>query len=172
MQIIKSLGYSTSTSRIYHLLLSSSQFFMNSSTNLDTFFPIQNHLPVIFETLPIHANCLHLNTSGMMIQCFYYNFSYTYYLLLHTYILHDNPPLIPFSTIINISLFVNNSNFTPVFFEEACHANPGADKKLAGSSSYISILLFIKFSHTSASYNVSYNVSEHIDHNIHLGSLI
>ena len=32
--------------------------------------------------------------------------------------------------------FANNSNFTPVFFKQASHANPGADKKLAGSSSY------------------------------------
>ena len=27
--------------------------------------------------------------SIQMILCFYHNFSYTYYLLLHTYILHD-----------------------------------------------------------------------------------
>ena len=64
-------------------------------------------------------------------------------------------PLIPFSNIINISLFVNNSNFTPVFFKQACFANPGADKKWAGSSSYILIHLFLKFSNTSASNNVS-----------------
>ena len=41
-----------------------------------------------------------------------------------------------FLSSINVSLFVNNSNFTPVFFKQASHANPGADKKLAGSSSY------------------------------------
>ena len=29
----------------------------------------------------------------------------------------------------SISASVNNSNFTPVFFKHACHANPGADKK-------------------------------------------
>ena len=44
------------------------------------------------------------------------------------------PPLIPFLTIINI-LFVNNSNFTPVFFKQACQTNPGADKKWVGPSS-------------------------------------
>ena len=38
-------------------------------------------------------------------------------------------PLIPFSTINNISISANNSNSTPVFFKQACHANPGADKK-------------------------------------------
>ena len=32
------------------------------------------------------------------------------------------PPLIPFS------ISVNNSNSTPVFFKQACHANPGAYK--------------------------------------------
>ena len=44
------------------------------------------------------------------------------------------PPLIPFSYIIDISLAVNNSNSTPAFFRHAYHANPGADKKCAGSS--------------------------------------
>ena len=70
-----------------------------------------------------------------MIQCFYHNFSYNYYLLLHIYVLHDIPPLIPISIINNISMSVNNSNFTPVFFKQTFHANPGADKKWAGSSS-------------------------------------
>ena len=37
-------------------------------------------------------------------------------------------PLIPFSTINNILISVNNSNFTLVFFKQAFHANPGADK--------------------------------------------
>ena len=64
-------------------------------------------------------------------------------------------PLIPFSFMTNISLFVNNSNFTPVFFKQACHANPEADKKRAGSSTYISTHLFLKILNTSASNNVS-----------------
>ena len=34
-----------------------------------------------------------------------------------------------FFNINNISISVNNSNFTPVFFKQACHANPGADRK-------------------------------------------
>ena len=33
-----------------------------------------------------------------------------------------------FLTVMNIS-FVYNSSFTPVFFKQVCHANPGADKK-------------------------------------------
>ena len=39
------------------------------------------------------------------------------------------PPLIPSSTINKISILVNNSNSTLVFFKQACHANPGAEKK-------------------------------------------
>ena len=61
----------------------------------------------------------------------------------------------PFSTVNNISVLVDNSNSTLVFFKQACHANLGADKKWAGSSSYISIDLFLKFSNISASNNVS-----------------
>ena len=47
-----------------------------------------------------------------------------------------------FSTIMNILLFVNNSNFTHVFFKQAYHANLDADKKWAISNSYISIHYF------------------------------
>ena len=52
-------------------------------------------------------------------------------------------PLISFSTINNISISVNNSNFTPDNFKQACHANLGADKKRTVSSSYVSIHLCI-----------------------------
>ena len=61
-----------------------------------------------------------------------------------------------FSAINSVSIFVNNSNSTFVFFKHACHANPGADKKRAGSSSYISIHLSLKFSKTSVSNNGSH----------------
>ena len=44
------------------------------------------------------------------------------------------PPLVPFSTINSMSISVNNSNFTPVYFKQGFHANPGADTKYAGSS--------------------------------------
>ena len=53
------------------------------------------------------------------------------------------------TTINNISTSVNNSNFISVYLKQACHTNPGADRKWAGSSSYISIHLFLKFSNTS-----------------------
>ena len=53
------------------------------------------------------------------------------YLLLAiacVYVALHIPPLIPFSTINNISKLVDNSNSISVFFKHACHANPGADK--------------------------------------------
>ena len=54
-----------------------------------------------------------------------------------------------------ILLIVNNSNFVSVFFKLVCHVDPGVDNKQAGSSPYISINLFLKFSNVSASNNVS-----------------
>ena len=51
-----------------------------------------------------------------------------------------------FSAINNVSVLFNNCNSTIVFLQQACHANPGADKKWAESSSYNSIRLFLKFS--------------------------
>ena len=65
------------------------------------------------------------------------------------------PLRIPFSNIFNMPLSVSNSNSTPVFFRHACHANPGAVKKLAGSISYIPMYLSLKLSNTSASNFVS-----------------
>ena len=54
-----------------------------------------------------------------------------------------------------MSISVNNSNFTPVFFKGASHANPGADKIWTGSSWYFLRHRFLKFSNTSSSNNVS-----------------
>ena len=62
------------------------------------------------------------------------------------------PPLILLSTINNISISVNNSIF--VIFKHAFHANPGADKTWAGSSTYISIHLLRKLLNKSASNNM------------------
>ena len=39
------------------------------------------------------------------------------------------PPLIPFSTINNISISIKRSNFTLVIFKAACHADLGAERK-------------------------------------------
>ena len=79
------------------------------------------------------------------------------YLLLafaYLYTAWTVPTLIPLPTIINIVLSINNSYFISVFSNQACHANPVADRKWAGSS-YISIHLFLKFSNTSASNDLS-----------------
>ena len=54
------------------------------------------------------------------------------YLLLavgYQWIVRYIPPLILFPIINNISILVNNSNSTFVFFKQACHANPASEKK-------------------------------------------
>ena len=48
--------------------------------------------------------------------------------MFHTAVLHEIPPLIPFFTINNMSILVNNSNSTSVILKQAFHANSGADK--------------------------------------------
>ena len=65
------------------------------------------------------------------------------------------PPVIPCSNINSIFSSVNNSNFTFVIFKHACHANPRADTKCAGSSLYIFGQVSLKFSKMSASNRVS-----------------
>ena len=50
---------------------------------------------------------------------------------------------------------VKRFNCTFVFYTAAYHANPGAERKQAGSSLYISRHTFLKFSNTSANNNVS-----------------
>ena len=76
-------------------------------------------------------------------------FTYLLFALADICIAWQIPPLIPFSTINSISIFVNNSNSTFVFFINACHPNPGEDKKWAAPNPYILI-------HLSASNNVSH----------------
>ena len=62
--------------------------------------------------------------------------------------------LIFFSVINNILMLVKKSNFPLVFFNSTCHANPGAVRKQAGSSSYISKHIFQKFSNASSNNNL------------------
>ena len=62
---------------------------MCPSLTFDVFFYIENCLQVIFETLPIHVNCLHPNTLDTMILCFHNIFLYIYYLSLHIDELHE-----------------------------------------------------------------------------------
>ena len=64
-------------------------------------------------------------------------------------------PLITFSTINNTLMPIKRFYFALVLFEAAFHANPGAEKIFAGSSSYILIHMFLKFSKTSSNNNVS-----------------
>ena len=80
---------------------------------------------------------------------------YLLFALACLYIALQIPPLIPFSNIISISLSVNNSNFTLVFFKHVIQDNPGADKKCTESSLYISRHLYLKLSNISASNIVS-----------------
>ena len=47
------------------------------------------------------------------------------------------------------------SHFTFVFFKAASYANPRAERNFAGSSLYICLHIFLKFSKTSANNNVS-----------------
>ena len=80
----------------------------------------------------------------------------------YIYIAGHIPPLILFSTINYILISINDSNFTPVIFKQACHADPGADKKWTGSISYISIHLHLQ--------GIMYHFN-HINHEIHLSFL-
>ena len=85
-----------------------------------------------------------------------------YCLFLHVDVLHGIFYLEPLSL---PSTSVNNSNSTSVLFKHACHVNPGADKKSAGSSSYTSIHMFLKFQiHLQA---IMYH-SGHTNHDNHL----
>ena len=62
----------------------------------------------------------------MILVHLYYNLLFAFSCLCIT---GHIPPPTPFSTINNMSTSVNNSNFTSVFFKQACHANAGADRK-------------------------------------------
>ena len=62
-----------------------------------------------------------------------------YLLLVFTYLLIEwlNLPLIPFSSIINISITANNSNFS-LALPAVCQTNLGNERNFAGSTSKIS----------------------------------
>ena len=78
-------------------------------------------------------------------------FAYIFIILQHIH------PLVAFSTIFfTIFISVKRSNFTLVFLKAVYHANAEDERQFAGSSSYILIHLFLKFSNTSANNNVSF----------------
>ena len=54
-----------------------------------------------------------------------------------------------------MSISLSNSSITLVFLKATCHVNPGAKRNFAGSNSYISKHIFLKFSKTTATNNVS-----------------
>ena len=64
-----------------------------------------------------------------MVHYSYHNFSYNFICFSISIYRMTYSTLIPFSSINNISISLINSNFSPVFFKQACHTNPGADKK-------------------------------------------
>ena len=98
-KLCKSLGYSTFTSIIYPLLLSSSKHFMNFSSNLDTFF---------FNLKPITGNFWNTAHPYKLLPSEYWIYGYFLFLSkLFMYLLFafeylciawHVPPLIPFST--------------------------------------------------------------------------
>ena len=54
---------------------------------------------------------------------------YLLFVLAYICIAWHIPPVTPFSAINKISVSVDNCNSTSVFFKQASHANPGADKE-------------------------------------------
>ena len=129
---------------------------MNLSLNLDKFYtqlkPFTSNFWDIAHSYKLFAS-KYIRYDDMISLLKF--FIYLLFTLGHLSTAWQIPPLIPFSTVISISVSVNNSNFTLVFLRQACNANLGADKKWAGSSLYILIHLSLKFSNTSASNNVS-----------------
>ena len=102
---------------------------MNSSLNLDTFLFHLKLFTTSFWNIThpyksFASNYMRYDDSMFLLKFFIYLLFAFEYLCIVWHI----SPLTHFSTIINISLFVNNSNFFPVFFKQACQASPGADK--------------------------------------------
>ena len=74
-------------------------------------------------------------------------------------------PVVPFSTISNISKSVKRSNFTSVFFQAVCHANPGAARK------QVHIIKDMYFEISQMQQLRIIYCFEHINHDIHLNLL-
>ena len=113
------------------------------------FQPTKNYLPVTFVTMPININYY---VPIVEMQRFF-----IFILIFHVFIINFRVLVNSmtcftsdiFFAINNIFISVNKSNFTFVFFKAVCHTNPGAVRKRAGSSSYISRYTIPKFSNTS-----------------------
>ena len=74
-----------------------------------------------------------------------------FYILMNsmTYSSYDT-----FFTINNVTILVKRSYFTLAFFKDACHDNPGMERKWTGSNSHISRHISGKFLNTSAKNNI------------------
>ena len=108
-------------------------------SNLST-FSSHSKLPTgNFWDTAYSINRLHPDILDMMILCFDFSLLYIYYL-----------PQIPFSTLCNILIFLNNSNSISILFTHAWHANAGVDKKRVGSNSKE----LLEFSNTSTNDNL------------------
>ena len=112
---------------------------------------------------PIRINYILLNTEYMTILYFYHNF----HVFVIRFCISINSgiysSLDTFFYRKNISISVKRSNLTLVISKAACNADPGAARKRARSSSYISRNIFQKFSNVSANNNV---LLKHINHAI------
>ena len=86
-------------------------------------------------------------------------FIITFYLFVISFCISMNrviyTPLVTFSTINNISISVERSNFTLAFLKAACHANLGAVRNREMSRSHIPRHISRRFSNISANNNIS-----------------
>ena len=92
------------------------------------FYLLKIILLQIFAKLSIHIDYLHSNIEYMMTLIFiiiFHGFLISFCILINGVIYSSSNT---FSTIINVSISVETSNFTLVFFKAACHSNPGAER--------------------------------------------
>ena len=130
--------------------------FLRTFIDLRCFF---NLLKTIYRRLRRHCPSIQIIYIPMFYLWLFFIFIIIFHIFVISFHLSMNSmhicPLIPFSTINNISISVSRSNFTLVFFEATCHVNPGAEKNLTGSSSYVLRHIFQNVIHTWAKNSVS-----------------
>ena len=106
---------------------------------------------------------------AVFLYIFYIFFIYLLFALAYLCTAWHIPPLLPFSTMNNISLLVNNFNSTSVFFKQACHVDPGVDKNEQGRVHIFQYICLNSFQiHQEA---IMYHF-EHTNHDNHHGFLV